>query len=155
MGVKICIASVWQGAGKVASVSCVPAVGDSSGEKVAFKIWEQITKSEPSCFWGTSNAARMVLGPSGKQLLALSLPPHGHPQCPWQHRLCWWLPGCIRGLPAPGLCSVGLILHEWAVSRSVWHRASGVRGGPLEVSEIPLSSLLVARNNWDGRNYKH
>lgn len=50
MGVKIRIASVWQGAGEVVSVSCVPAVGDTSGEKVAFKIWEQITKSEPSWF---------------------------------------------------------------------------------------------------------
>lgn len=152
VGVKIRIASVWQGAGEVASVSCVPAVGDTSGEKVAFKIWEQITKSEPSWFWGTSNAARTVLGPSGKQLLALSLPPHGHPQCLWQHRLCWCLPGCLWGLPAPGLCSVGLILHECPGQCDT---GQVVCEDGLEASEIPLSSLLVARNNWDGRNYKH
>lgn len=40
----------------------------------------------------------------------------------------------------PGQCDTGQVVCE---------------DGPLEASEIPLSSLLVVRNNWDGRNYKH
>lgn len=50
MGVKIRIASVWQGAGEVVSVSCVPAVGDTSGEKVTFGNLLPDFKSEPSWF---------------------------------------------------------------------------------------------------------